>query len=290
MVDIIQYFAVRFKTTSQSSGDGGSQVLQEEFFTDGVRLEVDPEALVAVVTLDRPPVNAISANGGTTLRETFESLGDRKDVNCAIITAKGRVFCGGIDLKDVRPDDPSPMERVLPGSGWRKTIDAVYDCGVPVIAAVNGTAIGAGIGFAWAADIIVASDQAKFRLNEANIGVLGGGAALTRMVGIYKARSMFFTCDDVSADEFYRLGAVEKVVPADELMDAALAIAARITPKSGLVLRLGKASLNRMERSLVDWDSGYFLEHSFAAEQTIEDGREAMAAWMQKREPVWKWR
>jgi len=265
-------------------------VLREEFFTDGVRLEVDAEALVAVVTLDNPPVNALSRHGGSTLRETFESFGDRKDVNCAIVTAAGRVFCGGIDLRETGPDDPSPMERVLPGTAWRKTIDAIYDCGVPVIAAVNGIAVGAGIGFAWAADIIVASDQATFKLNEVNIGVLGGSAALTRMVGIYKARSMFFTCDAVSAEEFYRLGAVEKVVPGDELLPAALEIAARIATKSGLVLRLGKASINRMERSLVDWDTAYLLEHSFAAEQTIEDGREAMAAWRERREPVWKWR
>jgi enoyl-CoA hydratase len=265
-------------------------VLQEEFFTDGVRLEVDPEALVAVVTLDRPPVNALDRHGSATLRETFESLGDRKDVNCAIITAVGRVFCGGIDLRSAAPEDPSPMERVLPGSGWKKAIDAIYDCAVPVICAIDGIAVGAGIGFPWAADIIVASDQARFRLNEANIGVLGGTAALTRMVGIFKARSMFFTCDDVSAEEFYRLGAIEQVVTSEELMPAALAIAARITPKSGLVLRLGKASINRMERSLVDWDTAYMLEHSLSAEQTIEDGREAMTAWREKRQPVWKWR
>jgi enoyl-CoA hydratase/carnithine racemase len=263
-------------------------MLVEESFEEGIRLEVDPEALVAVVTFDRPPVNALHPGGMRRFQAVLDSLGDRTDVNCCILTATGKVFSAGIDLREGADPDPTPMER-LRQDGWRKTVDSIVNCGVPVIAAVNGTAVGAGIGLAWAADIIVASTNAKFGLNELNIGALGGGAALWRMVGIYKARSMFFTCDYVDAEEFYRLGAVEKVVPPEELLSAALEIAARITPKSGLVLRLAKMSFNRMEKALMDWDVGYMLEHSFAAERTIEDGREAMASWMERRPPVWRW-
>jgi enoyl-CoA hydratase/carnithine racemase len=264
-------------------------VLQEESFAEGIRLEVDPEALVAIVTFDRPPVNALHPEGMRQLRAVLDSLGDRTDVNCCILTAAGKVFSAGIDLRAGAGPDPTPMER-LRQDGWTKTVDSIANCGVPVIAAVSGTAVGAGIGLAWAADIIVASTNAKFGLNELNIGALGGGVALWRMVGIYKARSMFFTGDYVDAEEFYRLGAIEKVVAPDELLPAALEIAARITPKSGLVLRLGKMSFNRMEKALMNWDVGYMLEHSFAAERAIEDGREAMASWMEKRPPVWKWR
>lgn len=265
-------------------------MLIEERFEDGVRVEVDAEALVAVVTLDRPPVNALSPHAESAMQEAFESFGDRTDVNCVVLTATGKHFCAGIDLRAMRRDEPTPMQRVLGNTSWLRTVDAIRYCGVPVIAAVNGTAVGAGIGLAWAADIIVASDQARFGLNELNIGALGGTAALTRMVGIFKARSMLFTADYVGAEEFHRLGAVEKVVAPDELLPAALEIAAKITPKSGLVLRLAKASVNRMERSLVDWDTAYILEHSLPAEWSIEDGREARASWMERRPPEWKWR
>jgi enoyl-CoA hydratase/carnithine racemase len=265
-------------------------MLVEERFEDGVRIEVDAEALVAVVTLDRAPVNALSPGAESVMRDAFDSFGDRTDVNCVVLTATGKHFCAGIDLRAQPTTEPTPMQRVLGNTSWLRMIDAIRDCGVPVIAAVNGSAVGAGIGLVWAADIIVASDKARFGLNELNIGVLGGTAAVTRMVGIFKARSMLFTADYVDAEEFHRLGAVEKVVSPDQLLPAALDIAARITPKSGLVLRLAKASVNRMERSLIDWDAAYQLEHSLPAEWSIEDGREARAAWMERRAPEWKWR
>jgi enoyl-CoA hydratase len=111
------------------------------------------------------------------------------------------------------------------------------------------------------------------------------------MVGTQKMRTMYFTCDFVSAQEMYRLGAVEQVVPAEELMPAALELAGRIAAKSPIGLRMAKASLNRMEASLSDWDRAYRIEQDYSGKmRDVEDSREARAAWNEKRPPVWSWR
>jgi enoyl-CoA hydratase len=247
---------------------------------------------VATVTLDRPPVNAVDRNTLVALRDAFDSLNDRRDVRVAIFTAAGsRAFIGGADLTSYgdRSDEEPATELVDLGRIARESQWAVTDCAVPVIAAVNGPAIGAGVAFAACCDMIVAADHATFGTLEINVGLLGASSQLSLMVGRHKAREMFFLGEKVSAHELYRLGAVREVVSADKLMETARDLAARLAAKSPIALRLAKESMNRVE--FLPLKEAYRTEQDYTNRLlTYEDSAEARAAFLEKREPQWKWR
>jgi enoyl-CoA hydratase len=251
---------------------------------------------IATVTFDRPPVNALSAQAFRELEQTFVSLGKGTDAAVAIFTAPGdRVFCGGVDLKDSArrharqlDGDDTTFDLLDPGKVVRDCFWAVLDCAVPVIGAINGAAVGAGLALVASCDIIVASETARFALTEINVGVLGGARHLQRLVGPYKARRMFFTGEFVSAEEFYRLGAVEQVVPPDQLMPTARELAAKIAAKSPLAVRLAKESMNRVESMALK--EGYRAEQDYTSRVTgYNDSAEARTAYLEKRQPVWTW-
>ena len=166
---------------------------------------------------------------------------------------------------------------------------AITDCAVPVIGAINGPALGAGLAFAACCDILIASDNATFGTTEINVGLLGASSHLSQLVGRYKAREMFFTGEVAPASELYRLGAVRAVVPRDELLPAARALAVLLAAKSPIALRLAKESMNRVENlPLMD---AYRTEQDYTARlQGFEDATEARQAYLDKREPDWKWR
>ena len=149
-----------------------------EAASDILHLEVDATTHVAVVTLDRPPVNALNTVLRLAIRETFQELAARRDVNAVVLTAAGsRAFSAGVDLSErSRERQDADQERPLdPGRLWRETKASVLECPVPVIAAVNGPAIGAGLGLVSSCDIIIASTRARFGVTEINVGLLGGG-------------------------------------------------------------------------------------------------------------------
>ena len=178
------------------------------------------------------------------------------------------MFCGGVDLNDSarrhgreKVADDSIVDLLDPGSIVRDCFWALSDCPLPVIGAINGAAVGAGLALVACCDVIIASENARFALPEINAGVLGGGRHLQRMVGPYKTRKMFYTGEFVTAEEFHRLGAVEKVVPAGELMAEARALADVIATKSPIGLRLAKESLNRVED--LGLKDGYRLEQDY---------------------------
>jgi enoyl-CoA hydratase len=157
-----------------------------------------------------------------------------------------------------------------------------------VIGAINGAAVGAGLCLVASCDILIASDRARFALTEINAGVLGGARHLQRLIGPYKTRRMFFTGEFVQAEEFYRLGAVEAVVPPDELMSTARELASKIAAKSPIGLRLAKESMNRVED--MPLKEGYRLEQDYTSRVTrYNDSAEARKAYLEKREPVWTW-
>src|SRR5580692_2566448 len=185
---------------------------------------------IATVTLDRPPVNAITRATMAEIRDAFTALSAQRDVRVAVFTATGtKAFMAGVDLRSVdqkAPPDEVPARAVTdPGSVARDAMWAIVDCAVPVIAAVNGPALGAGLAFAACCDILVAAETARFGTTEINVGLLGASAHLSQLVGRYKAREMFFTGEQVPAADLYRLGAVRAVVPPDELADTARALA-----------------------------------------------------------------
>lgn len=248
-------------------------------------VELDVCDGIATVTLDRPPVNAVTRETMAAIRDTFMALSPRRDVRAAIFTAAGRrAFMAGLDL-----EEHGIGEGLDPGLVAREAMWAIVDCPVPVIAAVNGPAVGAGLAFAACCDIIVASEHATFSTPEINVGLLGTSAHLSLLVGRHKAREMFFLGEKITAAELHRLGSVRKVVPAEEMMSAALEVAQQLASKSPIALRLAKDSMNRVE--------GMALKDAYRTEQdytnrllAFEDSREARQAFLEKRDPIWKWR
>lgn len=247
---------------------------------------------IAVVTLDRPPVNAIDGPTMTELAEIFSGFGDDRAVRVAVFTATGdRAFVAGVDLKTLAgdSDEVPPSLLIDRGRAARDAMWAIVDCGVPVIAAVNGPAIGAGLAFAACCDIILASENATFGTTEINVGLLGASAHLSMLVGRHKAREMFFTGELVPAADLHRIGAVRAVVPRAELLDAALDLARILAAKSPLALRMAKLSMNQVE--------GLPLKEAYRIEQgytdrllRFEDSTEARDAFFDKRDPEWRWR
>jgi len=248
---------------------------------------------VATVTYCRPPVNATVPETMDEIGRAFLGLSGDRNVRAAIFTGCGtRAFMAGADLKEGPRPDPAevPPDRITdPGRVARDAMWAIYDCAVPVIGAINGAAIGGGLAFASVCDILIAVDTARFATAEINVGLLGASSHLVRLVGPYKARKMFFTGEFVPAEEMHRLGAVERVVTADELMPAAQALAQELASKSPIALRLAKESMNRTE--FMPLKDGYRVEQDYTTRLLgFEDASEARKAFREKRDPDWKWR
>jgi enoyl-CoA hydratase len=248
---------------------------------------------VLTVTLDRAPVNALTGDMMRELTEVFSAVESSWDSRVVLLNATaGRAFCGGVDLADSARRHAAQQAPVAPtdlldsGRVVRDCFQAVLDCPVPVIAAVGGAAVGAGLALLACADIIIASEKARFALPEINAGVLGGARPLQRLVGSFKARSMFFSGDFASAADFFRLGAIEEVVSVDELEDRSTAWATKLAGKSPIGLRLAKESLSRVEH--LPLMEGYRLEQDYTARMVrFEDSAEARKAYLEKRSPDW---
>jgi enoyl-CoA hydratase len=235
---------------------------------------------IAEVYLDHPPVNALDSAGWSKLAETITSLGKNDEVQVIILAAKGRGFCAGVDIKELAADS-SLITKV--NKGCYDAFAAIHDCSVPVIAACHGFVLGGGIGLVGSCDIIVASDDASFGLPEIDRGALGAASHLLRMFPIQKVRKMLFTGEPITAAEAYRLGALEALVPKDEVLSKAREIAQSIASKSPKAIRLAKESLNGIEP--LDVKKSYRFEQGFTLElYTSPDSQEARDAFVEKRD------
>jgi len=257
-------------------------------------LSLDISEHIATVTLDRPPVNAVNTGTFAEIRDVFNGLSEHRDIRVAVFTAVGeRAFMAGVDLDSVGERDTGaevpPRVITDPASLARDAMWAITDCAVPVIGAINGPALGAGLAFAACCDILVASEKARFGTTEINVGLLGASSHLSLLVGRHKAREMFFTGEQVPASELYRVGSVRAVVPPDELISTARVLATTLAEKSPIALRLAKESMNRVEH--LPLKEAYRTEQDYTARlMRFEDAREARAAFLEKRPPEWKWR
>lgn len=265
-----------------------------------VRIAVNDR--IAVLTLDRPPVNALSYQTFDELARALELLSTGRDASVVVLRAAdgARAFCGGVDLQDSprrfrpdgRADDGGPQgdarDQVDPGRIARRCFDSIYECGVPVIAAVHGKAIGAGVAIVASCDLVVASTEASFALTEINVGVLGGVRHAQRLCGPFLAKRMFLTGEFVGAAEIYRRGGIEAVVEPDEVVDTAMALATTIATKSPIAVRLAKESANRVEAmSLHD---GYRTEQDYTQRvKRHSDSDEARVAFLEKRPAIFTW-
>jgi len=255
--------------------------------TEFIKCEVADH--IALVTMDRPPVNAVNAQIHEEIMRVFDALSDREDVRAAILTGAGKMFCAGADIKARLAREPQPGDFWQHSRRAREAFHSILECRVPVIAAINGPALGAGLGLVASCDLLVASENAVVGLPEINVGLLGGGRHAMRLFPHSKARRMMFTGQRLSGADLYRLGAVEECVPADKLMGTARALAAEIAAKSPVAIRLAKHAMNTIEfMSLRD---GYRFEQNMTGELSKhEDSREAMRAFVEKRPPVFKGR
>ena len=239
---------------------------------------------IAELIFNKPPVNAFTSQGWADIAAEIEALGQNEDVRVIIIAAEGRGFCAGVDIKELDADD-SLIVKVNKGN--YDTFKAIHLNPRPVIVAVHGFVLGGGIGISGAADIIVASECATFAVPEVDRGAMGGGAHLQRMFPVQKVRYMYFSGLPITAAEAYRLGAVERVVPRDQLMPVAREIAAKIAEKSPRMIALAKEALTGIEdgnlESKYRWEQGFTLE----AYQS-PDSAESRAAFVDKRDAKFK--
>lgn len=247
---------------------------------------------IATVTLRRPPVNAINNEALLEIRRVFSEIADDRDVRVVIFTAEGdRAFMGGADLEevDVTEEGLCPNNQLDNGLIAREAMWAVLDCSVPVIGAINGPAIGAGVAFAACCDMLIASENTVFGTLEINVGLLGASAHLSSLVGRHKAREMYLLGERVPAEELHRLGVIRKVVPREKLESEACALAAQLADKSPIAMRLAKQSMNQVEG--LPLKDAYRIEQTYTARlMTYEDSKEAREAYLEKRTPEWKWR
>ena len=241
---------------------------------------------IAIVTLDNPPVNALSSEGQVEIYETFDSLHEQDEALVAIFTGAGqRAFCAGADIR-ARLDGDSRFPEDH-GRRAREAFNSIYECPIPVIGAINGPALGAGLALAASCDYLIASENANFALPEIDVGLMGGARHLGRLFPQGVTRRLHYTADRLPAAEAYRLGAVHKVVPSEQLMDAAMEEARIIAAKMPMGVRLAKEGLNMIE--WMDLKNGYRFEQTRTAIlRKTDDAVEAKRAFLERRAPVFK--
>jgi enoyl-CoA hydratase len=213
-----------------------------------------------------PPVNALTVAEWFQLAHEVRRLGETPFVRCVIVRSEGRGFNAGVDIKEMQ--NTEGFTALLGANkGCYAAFAAVYECAVPVVAAVHGFCVGGGIGLVGNADIIVASDDAYFGLPEVDRGALGAATHLSRLVPQHKMRQMVFTATTATAAELHAYGSVLTVVPRDQLRDAAYAVATQIASKSPTVMRAAKECLNGID--LWDVKKSYRFEQGFTFELNL---------------------
>ncbi|MEO7404376.1 MAG: enoyl-CoA hydratase/isomerase family protein [Burkholderiales bacterium] len=252
-------------------------------------IKLDVADYIAVVTMDRPPVNAQNSQFRQELTWVFDSISDREDVRVAILTGFGSMFSAGADIKE-RPNlVKEPGDYVRHNRVTRECFYSIKECAKPVIAAVNGPAMGAGYALMVFCDIMLASDNAFVNMPEIDVGLSGGMRMLRELFPKSKARRMFFTGERVTAQELYRMGIIEACVPLDQLMPEAMKIARTIAQKSPLAMRWAKEDANTVEEMSIR-DAYRYEQNITVALSKTEDAREAQMAFIEKRKPVFKGR
>jgi 2-(1,2-epoxy-1,2-dihydrophenyl)acetyl-CoA isomerase len=288
---------------------------------DDVLIDKRPDG-VALITLNRP--DSLNAMGGQLmpmLAQYLSQCAHDTSVRCVVLTGAGRAFCAGGDVKSMQGGGvgantangasqqsapPEQIEAPVPATAERRsafnaldpsvgmlresqmrTSYVLHTMGKPTIAAVNGHAVGAGLSLALACDLRIASDKAKFGTAFRNVslsGDFGGSYYMQRLVGMGKARELYFTAEIIQADEALRIGMVTRVVPHDDLMNETMTWAAKMASGPTATMARTKENLNLGEysdlRTLMDQEAFYQRLTSLT-----NDHREAVKAFVEKREP-----
>ena len=234
---------------------------------------------VAEVVMNCPPVNALRVEDWFSLADQVNALGRNTETRVVILRAEGRGFNAGVDIKEMQEEEGFDA-LISANRGCFAAFAAVYDCAVPVIAAVHGFCLGGGIGLVGNADVIVASDDAYFGLPEVDRGALGAATHLSRLVPQHKMRAMVYTSTTATAAELLSYGTVWKVTSREGLLDSARELAGAIAEKSPAVIRAAKESLNGID--LWDVKRSYRYEQGFTFELNLsgvaDEHRDAFVA------------
>lgn len=252
-------------------------------------VKFEEKGKIAYVTINREKaLNALNEQVITELLDCFQMINSREDLGCVIVTGAGRSFIAGADIGTMR-DLKGLKGRAFTMFG-QQLMDYVEGMRIPVIAAINGFALGGGCEFAMACDIRVASTKAKFGQPEVNLGIIpgfGGTQRLPRLIGKGMAKYLIMTGEMINAEEAYRIGLVQKLAEPEELMNEAERIANLILSKAPVAVRMAKCAVNTAEDT--DMRSGIAYEaEAYNTCFTTEDRVEGMSAFLEKREAAFQ--
>jgi enoyl-CoA hydratase len=253
-------------------------------------LKIEVAAGIATVTVSRPKaMNALNSQFFSEMEQWLAEVKTRPDVRIMILTGEGKAFVAGADIAEM-VDMSSQQAREFSQKG-QHTFRHLELLEIPVIAAVNGFALGGGCELAMACDIRIASNKAKFGQPEVNLGLIPGYAGtqrLPRLVGLGNALHLLFTGDMIDADTALRMGLVQKVTEPEKLLAETREIAQKIAAKGPMAIRLVKKVVR--EGVFTDFETGCHLEATlFGAPFGVKgkEGHEGMTAFLEKRQPVW---
>ena len=249
---------------------------------------VDKAEGIGFVKVNRPDVyNAVNLDAIVELESAIQSLGDDDNIMVIIITGEGKAFVSGSDIsKLVEMNSMSAREYSQIG---QRVLSLIENLEKPVIAAVNGFALGSGCELAMACDIRIASEKAKFGQPEVKLGLIPGHAGtqrLARLVGAAKAKELIFTGEMIDAQEALRIGLVNKIVAPESLIDEAKSLAKKIMDVGPTAVRFAKTVLNRGIDANLTTANSYETE-AFSILFSTEEAKEGMKAFLEKRKPKW---
>ena len=250
---------------------------------DTLTLEVSDH--IATITIARPPVNAQNNAFREELVSVVDQLGDRADVRAIILTGEGKAFSAGADLSE-RPTQ-EPGHYTTHNRRVRASFDCLIECPKPIIAAVNGAAIGAGCVTALCADIIVVSQKAFLQMTEVCVGLAGGVSHVRRHFGESDARMLLLTARRFYGEDLLRMNVASACTAPEDLLDTARAIAADIAKASPSAIGAAKSSF-QMTENLSIYEGYRYEQGQTKALSTSEDSIEATAAFAEQRAPVFK--
>ncbi len=227
--------------------------ITSELRDDGIRL----------VTMSAPPVNALTVQGWFDVAAALDEASADLATKVVVLRAEGKGFNAGVDIKEMQ--NTTGFDALLGANkGCFAAFKAVYECSVPVIAAVNGFCVGGGVGLVGNADCVVASEDAYFGVPEVDQGALGAATHMARLVPQHMMRTLYFTARTIPAKDLVQFGSVLEVVPRDELDEAALRVARDIAAKDTRVIRAAKEALNGIDPVNVNqsyrWEQGFTFE------------------------------
>lgn len=221
---------------------------------------------IRVITMAHPPVNALTVQGWFGVAAALDEASKDMATKVVVLRAEGKGFNAGVDIKEMQ--HTTGFDALIGANkGCYAAFKAVYECAVPVIAAVNGFCVGGGVGLVGNADVVVASDDAYFGVPEVKQGALGAATHMARLVPQQMMRALYFTATTIPAADLYRFGSVYRLVPQDQLLDTALEVARDIADKDTRVIRAAKEALNGIEP--VDVNRSYRFEQGFTFELNL---------------------